>query len=162
MSGLALALRTAQARPLDLPDAPALQALLARCADYFRAADGVAPGKNAALERISEALGDAQLRLFGIFQRELVGLLELRLDEPSDRDATIVLLLVDPAQRRSGLGREVVEACCAALGLEGFEALHLGVQDHEHGAHTFWTSLGFEPASTEPGITNYVRALGGS
>lgn len=157
-----LALHLGTARTLALEDAPALQALLGRCAGYFRTADGRAPAKSAALERIADSLGDEHLRLWGLWlpgRAELSGLLELRLHEPSAEEATVVLLLVDPASRRRGLGRDAVESLCRALGDEGFSALHLGVQAHEHGARAFWESLGFAAQSEERGITNFVRLL---
>ncbi|MBS2027275.1 MAG: GNAT family N-acetyltransferase [Deltaproteobacteria bacterium] len=157
---LALTLRTATARPLAGDDAAILQALLVRSAAYFRGADGRAPSKHAALERISDALGDAQVALIGLFRGEsLVGFLELRLDEPREHDATIVLLLLEPAERRKGLGREVVEALVSSLSKAGTRAIHLGVQDHEHGARAFWEAQGFVDDGRDEGVTRFVRKL---
>ena len=157
---LALTLRTATARPLTVDDAAILQALLVRSAAYFRGAHGRAPDKHAALERIADALGDTQVALLGLFRGEaLVGYLELRQGEPREHDATIVLLVLEPAERRKGLGREVVEALASSLAATGTRALHLGVQDHEHGARAFWLAQSFVEDGRDEGVTRFVRTL---
>ena len=157
---LTLPLRTARARPLTVDDAAMLQALLMRCAAYFRGADGRAPGKHAAIERIADALGDAQVKLSGIFREDaLVGFMELRLDEPRAHEATIVLLLIDPAERRKGLGREIVESLATSLAKSKLRAINLGVQDHERGACEFWMAQGFVEEGRDAGVTRLVRLL---
>jgi GNAT superfamily N-acetyltransferase len=162
-ASLQLELATLTARTLDFADAPALQRLLRRCDDYFRAADGRAPSKHAALERIADAQGDDRARLWGFTApggAELLGLLELRLDEPGPEQATVVLLLLDPAARGRGHGRAIVEGLERALSEAGVAELHLGVQDHETVAHAFWSSLGFAPEGRARGVTRYALRLG--
>jgi len=159
---LELALHTVAARPLSTDDAERLQALLVRCRAYFRQADGRVPGKHAALERLSDALGDEHARLFGFTapgDPGLCGILELRLHEPQPREVTIVLLLLAPEVRRQGLGREIVEGVAQMLAAAGYRSMHLGVQGHEAAARAFWSGLGFLPEGRERGVTRYVRPL---
>ena len=163
MKDPAPALRAAGLRPLELADATGLQALLERCASYFRAAEGAPPAKHAALERLSDALGDPRTRLFGVAGNPgaLRGILQLQLHEPSPDEVTVVLLLLEPAARRRGLGRELVGSVLGALAGAGARSAHLGVQDHEDGAAEFWRAMGFVEDGREEGVTRMVRALEG-
>jgi GNAT superfamily N-acetyltransferase len=159
---LELSLHSLSAKPLSADDAPELQKLLSRCRAYFKAADGHPVGKHAALERIADVLGEEHARLFGFTQgeeRELCGLLELRLNEPHQAEATVVLLLLAPSCRGRGLGREIVEGTAEALARAKFRSLHLGVQAHEREVHAFWVALGFSPGGRADGVTHYLRAL---
>jgi len=113
------------------------------------------------MERLAEAAGDDAAMLWGAWrQDQLVGLLEVRLHEPGPREITVVLLLVDPAARRAGLGRSLIDALVEPLDPERWRALCLGVQDPQKIAHAFWLALGFVPHGREAGVTRYVRALG--
>lgn len=153
-----LHVRGLEVRPLGLADEAPLQRLLTQCADYFREAEGRAPAPHAALERIADAAGDPEAALLGLFApSQLAGLLQLR--RPGDGTLAVVLLLLAPEARGAGLGRKVTEALVEAARAEGLRALTLGVQDHEHQAHAFWSAMGFVASEHADGVTDYARVL---
>jgi ribosomal protein S18 acetylase RimI-like enzyme len=53
-------------------------------------------------------------------------------------------LVVDPAFRRSGIGRELVTRALAGLAAEGIDKTHIDVFADNEGAIAFWRRLGWQ------------------
>ncbi len=130
----------------DLPD---LQQLLERCADYSIMASGSPPASNAAVRLLEECpdgkTADDKLVL-GIYntQNDIVGVLDAISDYPEPGAWWLGLLLIDPAYRNQGLGRQVYLAFEAmVIQLRG-SGICLGVVEENEKAFRFWRSLGFE------------------
>ncbi len=145
-------------RPLLYSDAAALQDLLRASSEYFFQADGRRPASKEALSRISEALGDEQQQLWGVWQGKIiVALLDIRLHHPEPELLSVALLLVRPEERGRKLGSRLVEELEGAAKRVGYAGIFLGVQEGQHRAHNFWSNHGFEPQEDEEGVTNYLR-----
>ncbi|MDW8317464.1 MAG: GNAT family N-acetyltransferase [Anaerolineae bacterium] len=96
-------------RPLTTDDAPALQGVYDRCADYFRLASGGAwegAPPDQAHHDLAEAAQDDGRYLLGIYlAEELVGVIDLRLADPGPYDVRLGLIALAEPYRRQGLGR---------------------------------------------------------
>lgn len=137
-------------------DAPRLQALYTRCIGYFLRADGEAARDTAAAEAfvdVPEGHSPEQLALYGVFAPtgELVAEMEVLEGYPDASVWWVGLMLVDPAARRQGIGRRMVEWLIARAGEQRIAEVHLGVLDSNLEARRFWENAGFSwLRSTEP------------
>ena len=137
-------------------DAPRLQVLYARCIGYFLRADGQPPRDTAGDEAFvdgPEGHARDQLALYGVFAptEELVAEMEVLEGYPDAQTWWIGLMLVDPAARRQGIGRRMVEWLLARATERRVESLQLGVLDVNLEARRFWENMGFTwLRSTEP------------
>ena len=137
-------------------DAPRLQALYTRCIGYFLRADGQPPRETAANEAfvdVPEGHSPDQLALYGVFAptEELVAEMEVLEGYPNASVWWIGLLLVDPAARRRGIARRMVEWLSARAAEKRIAEIQLGVLDSNLEARRFWEGEGFTwLRSTEP------------
>ncbi len=147
-----------RSRFLTVADVGLVRDLFVRCEDYFQILTGAPPRENEALLLFEEGIPpefDPGVRTIeGIWAgRKLVGLLDALRDYPDDRAWWLGLLLVDPAVRRSGIGRATVQAFEGrALDLE-YDSVELGVVESNTSARAFWTALGYG----ETGVTRTVQ-----
>jgi ribosomal-protein-alanine N-acetyltransferase len=73
-------------------------------------------------------------------------------------DAEVLTLAVDPARRRSGVGRALMSAGLRAAAIQGADAMFLEVAVDNPAAVALYESLGFETAGRRPAY--YRRAAG--
>jgi GNAT superfamily N-acetyltransferase len=139
-------------RQLGPADAPAIQGLLLRCADFIHLIEGrqVAPGDGAEMlhERPPDA-PDVEKRVIGVFDGpELVGVIEFLIGYPAEGSWYVGLYLLDPDRRRAGLGGRLYAAFQDWAQREGCRTVRLAVQDQNAAAFRFWTRQGFHPIGT--------------
>lgn len=68
-----------------------------------------------------------------------------------DERAHLVLLAVQPAQRRRGLGRRMVEWLLASAQAAGMVSVHLELRERNREAQAFYRALGFSETLLVPG-----------
>jgi RimJ/RimL family protein N-acetyltransferase len=79
-----------------------------------------------------------------------------------DDQTSDLALIVAPERRRAGLCKRILEAVIAHPALADVTLMRLGVELDNVGAARCAESAGFVPeASTEQGLTHYIRAVGG-
>ncbi len=140
-----------RARVLEHADGVALQDLLEKCSDYCEMVLGRPPGPAEAqsvfLAGPEEGHDPSGKLLLGIFADrgdEMVGVLDAFVDYPRAGVWYIGLLLLVPATRGSGVGRDILEAFAEAARRRGATALELNVVEQNVNAHRFWTAHGFK------------------
>ena len=139
-------------RELGPGDAPAVQGLLLRCADFIRLIYGreVEPSDGAETlhDRPSDA-PDAEKQVVGLFAgAELIGVVEFLIGYPAAGTWYVGLFLLDPERRRAGLGRALYAAFEAWAAGQGARTLRLAVQDQNAAALRFWIRQGFGSIGT--------------
>jgi ribosomal protein S18 acetylase RimI-like enzyme len=129
--------------------------------DYFERTEHERSPERLATRLLAEALADAARRLFVLEdeKKQPVGLLDLALDTPCPREATVALLVLSRQRRGLGLGREVAETLFDALGEAGYERVRLGVAPGEREAADFWNAVGMWPCGEEGGVRLFERPL---
>jgi GNAT superfamily N-acetyltransferase len=142
-------------RVLQLSDQAELQALLERCADYCLLVDGYPPEPSAAIELLADCppgkTPDEMLAL-GFYTEEhgLIGVLDMLRNYPDNGDWWIGLLLIDPAHRNKGLGRQIYLAFETWARQRDVGRIFLGVVEKNDKAFSFWRSLGFDEVDRQP------------
>ncbi len=137
-------------RRLSPADRGLLTALCESCADYFEMVTGLPPGPDdveALYAELPEALPPSAKILLGIFAEgsdRLVGVIDALWDYPAPGQCYVGLLLVEPTQRKRGLGATVYHAFEEWAYGEGAASVRLGVVEGNHLALKFWRRLGFE------------------
>ena len=63
----------------------------------------------------------------------------------------VVLLAVRPAQRRTGIGRQLLEWLIESAHTAGMESLHLELRAGNEAGHAFYRAMGFCETITVPG-----------
>ena len=146
---------TSRARVLRLEedDGDATQALFERCSDFFALVFGHPPGQ---AETQSHFTGLPEGRTYddkfvaGIFVGdEMAGTLDAIRDHPHPGGWALGLLLLDPAHRGNGLGREVYEGFERWAAGFGAREIRIVVQQQNRRARAFWDGLGFAVERTE-------------
>ncbi len=135
-------------RLLQPPDIPALQLLFERAADYFEVATGVSPGKDEAKLAFvagppTRAVDDK--RMIGVFDShdELVGILDALAGFPDEGEWTMGMLLLDPRQRGSGLGRVLLREYESWAARCGARKLHTALVSHHARGIRFLEASGY-------------------
>ena len=136
-------------RRLYPESAGAVQTLFERCNDFNLLVDGEDVSPTSGQEIFQELPPGRSLAdkfLFGVFDptEQLVGLLEGLWGYPEAGVCWIGLLLLDPALRGQGLGRQLMVGFEDYARAQGSQFLMLGVVEENPRAYTFWSSLGFE------------------
>jgi diamine N-acetyltransferase len=130
--------------PLTETDVPALQALLERCADYYRDVErrAVPPDEARTLfDILPPGSTRADKHLFGI--DGLTGVTEVISGWPSPGTWLIGLLLLSPEARSRGLGAQVVAELATWAAAQGAGRLRAAVVPTNPRALEFWESQGF-------------------
>jgi len=141
-------------------DAARVQPLFEACADYVVLEGGEPPAANAAeaeFDATPPGRTTADKFMLGLLDRQqrIVSLIAADRGWPQDGCWWIGLMLVDPAERGTGLAQAFVEAFCAWVAGQGALRVELAVFDENTRADRFWRGRGFEHVrSTEP------RAMG--
>jgi ribosomal protein S18 acetylase RimI-like enzyme len=92
--------------------------------------------------RLRSALGKADLFLVAEVDEEVAGLLMIVVPQWTDA-AEVTDLAVDIAFRRTGAGRALVETAAEWARERGYRALWVEPRADNHGAISFYVSLGF-------------------
>jgi GNAT superfamily N-acetyltransferase len=135
-------------RPIDATEAPQVQALHERAADYVHRIWGQAPDPATGVEffeRLPPGRDRAHKHTFGIFEGDaMVGCIDLVRGWPDAVTAVIGLLLLEPAARGRGVGRLAFEAIEAqARAWPEITQLRAVVVESNDVARPFWEHLGF-------------------
>jgi len=135
-------------RTLGLRDVAELQDLYERCSDFHEVEQGVPTLPDAAerlLSTVPEGKDEADKLVLGVRSGDgrLVGVLDLIRDLPAEGEWWLGLLMLDPAERRRGLGAALVKALANAIRDVGGGAVSLGVLEQNTAAGRFWERLGF-------------------
>lgn len=134
---------------------PALQGLLERAADYTQLVSGELLNSTAAQNLLKECPPGRTSEdkvVFGIstFDGSLVGVLDAMRNYPQAEYWWVGLLLLDPAQRNHGLGRQIFKSFELWVRQLGAKHILLGVLEENEKAHRFWQSLGFKLVEKRP------------
>jgi RimJ/RimL family protein N-acetyltransferase len=148
--------KTPTIRPLNENDASAFHAM--RVAATINAPEGIASTQEEEAHR-TQAETEARLRptdhqiVFGAFDGDkLIGIVGLR-REPHQKIAHKSLIwgvFVDPAYRRGGIARQLIENAIAHACANGALQIHLVVSAHNPRARNLYLSLGFTRYGVEP------------
>jgi GNAT superfamily N-acetyltransferase len=132
-------------RPLNLVDAPALQAVYQASAHFFLDRSGAPPDPGQAEADLAAAAAEDGRFLLGILLHEsMIGLLDLRLAYPGPLDVSIGLILLADAHRRQGLGAWVLRILEAWLRRDTpTEAVIVPVPAQDHAAQAFFMANGY-------------------
>jgi GNAT superfamily N-acetyltransferase len=137
---------------LSPKDAPAVFDLFTRCADFFILQDGEPPAPADAEELFTDLPRSKQpedQHIFGFCRKgKLDALAALLVDYPVPGDWYLGLLLVEPASRRSGLGKEMYASIKRWAADRSAMRMRIGVLQENASAYPFWRSLGFERLRT--------------
>ncbi len=140
---------------------PLLQDLCERCAGAMQQNAGLQPGLSlehilglppgpSMAQDLARALPPGKEYddkfLIGIFAgpQELVGVLDVIRDYPTQGEWWLGVLMLDPARRGKGLGESVCRAVEQWATNAGAHYIRLGVAVQNTRAHQFWKRLGFE------------------
>lgn len=151
----------ADLRELTEADLDAVQALMERCRDYYVLTTGAGARATAARDLWDalppQTLHTAKLTL-GVYETDLVGIVDVVRCWPRMGTWLIGLLLLDPDARRHGVGAGVVAAIDARAAGAGADTLRVAVIDSNPMALAFWRRLGFaEVPATLPGAIALER-----
>ncbi len=133
---------------LTMKDAPALQRLLERCADYFELVEGRRPKGDAALRELRTTPPGIPLKYLtplGLFavNGALVGIILVVRNYPRENQWYISLQLLEPKWRSRNAGKEIYLAFEAWAKSKKAEAILLAVVQPNHRASQFWEAVGF-------------------
>jgi GNAT superfamily N-acetyltransferase len=145
---------------LTLDDAPALQALLERCSEFWELVEGVPPPPDAGVKELtSTAPGKTadDTFPFGVFEDDrLIAFAHVTRDCPKPSEWWIALLMLDPLQRGRGLGAEIHREIAEWVAAQGGASLWLAVQTQNERAEKFWLRQGY----VDRGRQAYVAGSG--
>lgn len=127
---------------------PALDDLCHRCSDYYEMVTGSPPGSDAGYELYFDLPPGKEMEdkfLLGILNGEgkMVGLLDMVKDYPEQNINFIGLMLIDPLERRKGLGEKIIDRLLEWLRQSNVHELRLGVVRQNTRALNFWRKVGF-------------------
>lgn len=140
-------------RLLDREEESRILALYTRCADYFLMTSGEMPVDcDELFEDLPPDTAPEAKEVFGIIEGErLIGVVDFVSGFPDSDTAIIGFLLIDPAYRGRGVGREVVERLADKATGKGLNRLRVAVIEANEAADHFWRKQGFEEVlRTEP------------
>ncbi|MBU3202306.1 GNAT family N-acetyltransferase (plasmid) [Clostridium estertheticum] len=123
--------------------------LCMKCSDYYRLHDGLLPSKEEVINGLFTDLPpnkDYEDKfVLGIykFNNELVGIIDIVRDFPIIGQWMLGLVLIEPNERGTGLGRIIHEALVEwAINL-GATSFRIGVIEENHMGINFWSTLGY-------------------
>jgi ribosomal protein S18 acetylase RimI-like enzyme len=146
-------------------DVAVVQRLHERCSDFWELVEGAAPPPNFARELLDEVPPNGTLdhkHVFGVFEPDLVALLDLYAGYPEPNAWYLSLLVIAPEFRGNGLGHDLLAHGEAYARARGGRAMRLIVQEQNSRALAFWMREGFvyEATTTQKiGRPNVVTRL---
>ncbi len=135
-------------RLLCLGDTGPVRQLCDRCADYFNIVEGLPPSGEAVqdiLESLPPGKGPEDKSVIGVFGRDgrLCALADLIDGYPETGTWMLGLLLIDPAERKAGLGRNIHKGLVQMAAKAGMRKIRIGLVQENTNAVGFWTHLGY-------------------
>ncbi|MDO8526350.1 MAG: GNAT family N-acetyltransferase [Deltaproteobacteria bacterium] len=135
-------------KKLSKEDEPELQLLMECCEDMFLLIEGKTPPSTAAQELLSKIPEGRTLKdkyVFGFYsdQNILISVLDLIENYKKDKMWFVGLLLIDPAFRNKGIGKEIIEFLKTALKENQAATIILSVVEQNKSALRFWQRFGF-------------------
>ena len=121
--------------------------LCEKCSDYYILSGGVFPSKEEINDIFTDLPPNKNLEdkfLLGVYKfEELIGMVDIIKDFPTIGEWTLGLMLIEPGERGSGLGKIIhKELIKWAKGL-GAKTFRIGVIEDNHKAFKFWSNLGY-------------------
>jgi GNAT superfamily N-acetyltransferase len=140
---------------LWLTDLPAIRTFNQQCSDFFVLQNGTPPSEIEAEEVFNEVppgRGVEDKLPIGVFDSDgtLVSLIDVLRDYRLKFEWWIGLMLVAPAFRNVGLGRQIHGAFESYAFKCGTRRLLLAVLEKNTGAHRFWAKLGYRKVKDHP------------
>jgi GNAT superfamily N-acetyltransferase len=147
---------------LSNDEAPMLQRLLERCADYYELVEGRPTPPDAAVSELTEGPPDRvphDLFCLGIQDGpgELAGVIGTLRHHRRPNQWYLGLMLLDPALRGRGLGRTMYAAFEGWIRGQGADSLLLAVVEANTRAERFWQAMGFGAPKRSPERTIGLR-----
>lgn len=131
---------------LDLSD---IQKLCNNCEDYYIMDEGKSASHDAGkmiLEMLPPEKTYEEKYVYGVFKNNinLVGLVDIVKDYPEKDVWMLGLLLVDPSERKKGLGKLIHAEIVKLVKSESGKKIRIGVLENNKNALEFWMLLGYE------------------
>jgi GNAT superfamily N-acetyltransferase len=131
-------------------DIPQVQALFARCHEFWWISEGRGVPEDAASSTFTESPPDydpSRLLFLGVYSpaNRLVGLVTTPPDFPEERTWYIGLMVLDPDARGRRLGEAVYRAFEGWVASQGGRRILLAVVDDNPRGRKFWERMGFAP-----------------
>jgi GNAT superfamily N-acetyltransferase len=147
---------------LSTEEAPMLQRLLERCADYYELVEGRSTSPDAAVSELTEgppARVPQDLFCLGIRgeAEELAGVIGTLRHHRRANQWYLGLMLLDPALRGRGLGQRMYAAFEGWISGQGADSLLLAVVEANTRAARFWQAMGFGSPNRYPERTIGLR-----
>ena len=132
---------------LGEPDRPRLEELCSSCTAFYELIEG----QSATEATAAEILGPLEPKyargtkhVWGVEAHgKLIAAAELLQGYPSTHDWYIGLLLVNPEQRRKGIGSQLCASIMTWMAVHGATTVRLVVHQQNPGARQFWERQGF-------------------
>jgi GNAT superfamily N-acetyltransferase len=146
---------TYRARRLWPADLPLIRTFNQQCADFFILQNGNSPDEAEAEEIFNELPPGRRVEdklPIGVFDTDstLVSLIDVLRNYRAEFEWWIGLMLVAPASRKTGLGRQIHDAFEDYASKCGAKRLLLAVLEENTGGHRFWSTLGYRKAKDHP------------
>lgn len=135
-------------RILDIEDEYIIQHLCERSIDYFEIVEGRHPEKKAGLDILIDlppGWEPKDKQVFGCFNENnlLVAVIDILANYPDKGEWIIGLLLIDPKERRQGLGKLLHKFIKDYALMSMADKLRIGVVEENAKAYAFWKDLGY-------------------
>ncbi len=129
-------------------DAEIVQGLLKECEEFNVLVEGQPVSPDAAKNLFEDTPPGRSVEeklVYGVFdeRNKLIGVLDVFPNYPEPAVWWIGLLLLDPAARARGLGRQTVNALCELVSHNGGREVKLGVVEENEPGLKFWEKMGF-------------------
>lgn len=153
---------------LTLDELKTIEIFNLRCSDYYMLHDGVLPSENEALEIFNSLPpGKTYEDKFSLgiykYENELIGVIDIVRNFPSDGEWMLGLLLMEPEERNNGLGKLIHEALVEWAITLGSKSFRIGVIEDNHKGKKFWSDLGYikikEVVVNKPEKTHIVNVM---
>jgi RimJ/RimL family protein N-acetyltransferase len=125
-----------------------VEKLCEKCSDYFILQNGTLPSKEEVDEIFFSLPPDKNYEdkfVSGIykFNDELVGIIDIVRDYPTAGEWMLGLMLIEPEERGSGLGKIVHKALVDWATDLGAKFFRIGVMEDNYKGANFWSALGY-------------------
>lgn len=121
--------------------------LCEKCSDYYILSGGVFPSKEEIDSMFNDLPPNKDLEdkfLLGVYKSdELVGMVDIIKDFPTIGEWTLGLMLIEPGERGSGLGKIIHKELIKWAKDLGAKTFRIGVIENNQKAFKFWSNLGY-------------------
>lgn len=135
-------------RLLSGDDEVDVQSLCERCSDFSELIEGRPPEKDAGKNILFDLPPDKELKDkydFGVYKDDnvLIAVIDLIKDYKETGEWVIGLLMIDPTERRNGLGRKLHELITDWVYKSNGRKLRIWVVEDNHNGYKFWCKMGY-------------------